>query len=85
MENSEITLKDLSIHEKFVLNLIGDKPRDKHIGLSSTTPNYLMSIQLVNYCGGGRYELTDYGQKLYLESIKSFSKNTLKEVQLIIN
>lgn len=85
MENSEITLNDLSAHEKFVLNLIGDKPREKHMGLSSTTPNYLMSIQLVNYCGGGRYELTDHGQNLYLESINAFNKNTLKEVQLITN
>jgi hypothetical protein len=76
---NEITLDDLSSHEKFVLRLIGDKPKEKHVGLSSTTPNYLTSIGLVKYCGGGIYDLTPDGLKLYLERELFFKNNTQKQ------
>lgn len=88
-KTGEIKLNELNDHEKFILFSIGDKPREKHFGLESTIPNYLTSIGLVDYCGSGRYELTDKGRQLYLQNMifsDGHTKETsIKEEQLITN
>ena len=79
-------LDHLTNNEKSILFSIGDKPRDKYFGLDSTVPNYLTSLKLVNYCGGGRYELSDEGRKLYLHNIKELDRTkTTNKQQLLIN
>lgn len=67
-------LKDLSASEKLVLRLLGDKPGEKILGLRSTIPNYLVSIGLAEYCGGGCYCLTAEGRELYQERILFLNK-----------
>lgn len=85
--NTQIKLEDLSTHEKFILGLIGDheqKPKEeqekyelKVVGIHARRDaNYLVSLGLVEYCGSGRYKLTDIGSELYFLRELKFKQNS---------
>lgn len=64
---SPIQLNDLTTHEKFVLKLIGEDPKEKHIGQNLRAANNLAAYGLAEYHGGMKFGLTTEGNELYLE------------------
>lgn len=67
MSKDTIQLDTLNATEKFILSLIVEDDQYKPIGLERLTANYLSSIGVLEYSGGGRYKATDLGEQLHLE------------------